>query len=126
MLYKAGKLDEARTEFLAMLSLKEGEPNANYRLGTIAFKLGEFEESALYFDSVIQADPKNYKAHYNLAAIRLMQAENHFKYYAALVDPDTDLEKVSKLMADIDSFNSKQTPQGNEKSLDQLATSLKK
>ncbi|RLT97958.1 tetratricopeptide repeat protein [Ketobacter sp.] len=126
MLYKSGQLEQARKEFESMLQLKPDEPNANYRLGTIAFRLREFDESAAYFTAVIQVDPKHLKAHYNLASIRLMQAENHFKYYAALVEPDTDLAKVSKLIADIDRFNSKRLPNGNEQNLDQLATSLKK
>ena len=126
VLYKSGQLDEAGAEFLAMLELKPDEPEALYRLGTISFKQRKFDESAHYFESVIQAEPKHYKAHYNLASIRLMQAENHFKYYAALVDPDTDLEKVSRLMADLDRFNSRDSVRGSEQSLDQLATSLKK
>ncbi len=125
-LYKAGQLDEARAEFQAMLDIKADEPEALYRLGTIAFKQRRFDESASYFESVVETEPKNYKAHYNLASIRLMQAENHFKYYAALVDPDTDLAKVSKLMADIDRFTSRRSVKVSEQSLDQLATSLKK
>lgn len=124
--YKSGQMDNARVEFTAMLDLKPDEPNANYRLGTIAFKEGQFDESAAYFEAVIHVEPKNFKAHYNLAAIRLMQAENHFKYYAALVEPETDLGKVSKLIADIDAFNNKRLPRGNERTLEQLATSLKK
>lgn len=125
-LYKSGQLDSASAEFREMLAIKPNEPNANYRLGTIAFKQGQFEESANYFDAVIQVNPKSHKAHYNLASIRLMQAENHFKYYAALADQKTDLKKLSKLIADIDNFNSKDIPLGREISLDQLATSLKK
>lgn len=125
-LYKSGQLDDANSEFKAMLKIRPNEPNANYRLGTIAFKQGRFDESADYFSAVVQFDPKNYKAHFNLASIRLMQAENHFKYYAALIDPETDLKKLSQLIADIDRFNSKRSPLDNDISLDQLATSLKK
>lgn len=125
-LYKLGKLEESKAGFLSMLDMKPGEPNANYRLGTIAFKQAQYDQSAGYFEAVIEADPKNYKAHYNLASIRLMQAENHFKYYAALVDPETDLNKVSELMADIDKFTTKTMRSGQEKTLDQLAITLKK
>jgi len=124
--YKLGEMDAAKAEFLAMLKIKPGEPNANYRLGTIAFRQGQYVESAAFFESVINEDPKNYKAHYNLASIRLMQAENHFKYYAALVDPEADLKKVSELMAGIDRFTKKSSPSDREQSLDQLAITLKK
>ncbi|MAR93110.1 MAG: hypothetical protein CML06_19865 [Pseudomonadales bacterium] len=125
-LYQSGQLDAARKEFEAMLALRGDEPNANYRLGTIAFKQRRFDQSANYFAAVIAADPKHYKAHYNLASIRLMQAENHFKYYAALVDPDADIKKVSRLMADIDRFTRNHMPSVPEQTLDQLAGSLKK
>jgi len=125
-LYKAGKLGEAEAEFLKMLALKPGEPNACYRLGTIAFKLADYEKSAAYFEEAIRANPKHFKAHFNLASIRLMQSENHFKYYAALVDPDTDIRKVSQLVADIDKFNNKQLAPSREQTLDNLATTIKK
>ncbi|AUM11273.1 tetratricopeptide repeat protein [Ketobacter alkanivorans] len=125
-LYKAGKLGEAEAEFLKMLALTPGEPNACYRLGTIAFKLADYEKSAAYFEDTIRANPKHFKAHFNLASIRLMQSENHFKYYAALVDPDTDIQKVSQLVADIDKFNNKQLAPSNEQTLDNLATTIKK
>lgn len=127
--YQTGKLDLARAEYLAMLDLKPEEENALYRLGTVAFKQRDFDLSANYFSRAIDSNPKNKKAHYNLANIRLMQAENHFKYYTALVDKDADLRRVSKLMADIDAFNTKsivslkKTQTG---SLDALAGALKK
>ncbi len=127
--YKEGELDKAKAEFAGMLELKEDEENALYRLGTIAFKQREFDLSATYFSKAIEANPKNKKAHYNLANIRLMQAENHFKYYAALVDKDTDLTKVSKLIVDINSFTTpknvaRKTPRPG--SLEALAGALKK
>lgn len=123
--YKAGQFEEAVVEFEIMLSLKSEEENALYRLGTIAFKQGRYEDSAEYFERAITSNPKNKKAHFNLASIRLMQAENHFKYYAALVDKDTDLKKVSKLVADIDHFN-RHSPESNQtESLDKLAGALK-
>lgn len=125
-LYKAGKLGAAEAEFQKILALVPKEPNACYRLGTIAFKQADFEKSAAYFEEVIRANPKNFKAHFNLASIRLMQSENHFKYYAALVDPDTDIQKVSQLVADIDKFNNKQLAPSNEQSLDNLAITIKK
>jgi len=71
-------------------------------------------------------NPKNGKAQYNLASIRLMQADNHFKYYAAMVDKDTDLSKVSDLMAAIDKFNRKQVISSDSESLDKLAGALRK
>jgi len=124
--YQAGQLDAARNSFQQMLELRPDDPHVHYRLGTIAFRQGQYEESARQFEATIQADPKYYKAHYNLASIRLMQAENHFKYYAALVGPDTDISKVSRLIADLDSFTSHKEKSEKEQSLDQLAITIKK
>lgn len=124
--YKAHQFDLAEAEFKEMLSLRLEEEYALYRLGTIAFRKREFDVSADYFERAIRANPKNKKAHYNLANIRLMQAENHFKYYAALVDKNQDLTKVSKLVADIDDFNSRDRGAQNEGSLDALAGALKR
>lgn len=124
--YQSGNLDAAKVEFLVMLDLDSKDEIALYRLGNIAFKQGQYEESAQYFERVIQTNKKNRKAHYNLASIRLMQAENHFKYYIALADLDTDIKKVSRLVADIDSFNSRDVGvQQKSESLEKLAGAIK-
>jgi len=124
--YKAGDFVKAEAECLAMLELKPEEEVVLYRMGTIKFRLGQFDEAAAYFERTILRNPKNGKAQYNLASIRLMQADNHFKYYAAMAGKDADLSKVSKLMAAIDKFNRKQDLTSQSESLDKLAGALKK
>lgn len=125
--YKEGQLELAEIEFNAMLDVDPDEENALYRLGTLSFKQGKFEASAGYFERAIKSNPRNAKAHYNLASIRLMQAENHFKYYAALAAKDQDLEHLSTLLGDIDEFNSRGKRAGDSTgSLDKIAGALKK
>lgn len=124
--YKEGRLDLAEAEFKAMLELKPDEANALYRLGTLSFRQGKFDHSAEYFERTIKANPRNGKAHYNLASIRLMQAENHYKYYAALADRQQDLGDVTTLLGDIDKFNSNGKPASQSRSLDEIAGALKK
>lgn len=125
--YKTGQLDLAAAEFTKMLEVVPEEENALYRLGTIAFRQRQFELSADYFERTIKSNPKNKKAHFNLANIRLMQSENHFKYYAALADKEADLSKVSKLIADIDDFNSRKSKKKDTGgSLDALAGAIKR
>lgn len=124
--YQDGKLEMAEKEFLAMLELKAEEENALYRLGTICFKQAKFEASADYFERVIKSDPRHGKAHYNLASIRLMQAQDHYKYFAALAGKDQDLSKVSALLGDIDKFNTDGTQVDKGSSLDKIAGALKK
>lgn len=125
-LYHEGKLDQAEVEFKAMLALKPEEENALYRLGNIAFKQSEYAKSADYFERAIKVNPRNAKAHYNLASIRLMQSQEHFKYYAALADPKADLSKVSRLLANIEGFASKDKKTEDPAFLDRIAGALKK
>ena len=125
-LYTQGKLELAEVEFKAMLEIKPEEPNALYRMGTLSFKKGMFDSAAEYFERTIKANPRNGKAHYNLASVRLMQAENHFKYYAALAGKKQDLSNVSILLGDIDKFNTNGKQIGKSASLDEIAGALKK
>src|SRR5690606_21372641 len=80
-LYQDNQLDAASNEFSAMLELKADDEYALYRLGAIAFRMGDFDKSSDYFERTIRSNPRHEKAHYNLAIIRLMQSEQHFKYY---------------------------------------------
>lgn len=124
--YQEGKLEQAEKEFKAMLELKPEEENALYRLGTLSFKQAKYDASAEYFERAIKVNPRNGKAHYNLASIRLMQAENHYKYYAALAGKEQDLSNVTGLLGDIDEFNNNGKPDGKSASLDKIAGALKK
>ncbi|MEZ5504792.1 MAG: tetratricopeptide repeat protein [Gammaproteobacteria bacterium] len=125
-LYAEGSIDEAEKQFSAMLILKPEDDSALYRLGTIAFRRGEYAASADFFERTVKSNPRNQKAHYNLASLRLMQAENHFKYYAALSGKDTDLAKVTELLGSIDRFAKADQPDEPTHSLDRIAGSLKK
>lgn len=125
-LYNEGKLDEAEPRFHAMLALKPEDDTALYRLGTIAFRRGQYADSAVYFERTVKSNPRHQKAHYNLASIRLMQAENHFKYYAAMAGKDADLAKVSELLGDIDRFASGDKQGQSTQTLDKIAGALKK
>ena len=124
--YADGKLDEAEAQYKAMLKMAPEDDAALYRLGNIAFRRGQYADSAAYFERTVKANPRNQRAHYNLATLRLMQAENHFKYYAALAGRDTDLAKVSELLGSIDRFANTRSQDTDTQALDQIAGALKK
>ena len=124
--YSSGDLEGAKLAFKEMLTVAPRDETALYRLGTIAFKQGAFAESAMLFEQVIEVNPRNGKAQYNLASIRLMQAENHFKYYAALAGRGANLDKITKLLGDIDEFASAHKVRSPNSSLDEIAGALKK
>lgn len=125
-LYQAGQFEPASVEFAAMLKLKPDDEYALYRLGAIEFRRGAYDKSAEYFELTIRANPRHEKAHYNLATIRLMQAEQHFKYYAALAGRGADLRKVTELLGSIDGFASVGGGEDSNESLDRIAGALKK
>jgi tetratricopeptide (TPR) repeat protein len=126
-LYQAAQYEAASKEFQSMLALKPDDEYALYRLGAIEFRKGAFDKSAAYFERTVQANPRHEKAHYNLATIRLMQAEQHFKYYAALAGRGTDLRKVTVLLGSIDTFATGEDSAGSSSSsLDKIAGALKK
>lgn len=123
--YQEDKLALAASEYRAMLELRPQDENALYRLGNIAFKEGNADKSAEFFEKVIGVNPRNAKAHYNLASIRLMQSQNHFKYYAALAGKGADLSKVSTLLGDIDEFTSLPSASEDQSSLDRISGAMK-
>ena len=124
-LYADGQLDAAEVEYEVMLELKSEQEHALYRLGTIAFKRGEFERSASFFERTIASNHRHARAHYNLASIRLMQAENHFKYYTALADRSANIDNVSALLGHIDEFADGDNAQ-DDTALDKIAGKIKK
>lgn len=105
-LYTDGNFNAAEKLFIEIE--KEGFSNSQvlYRLGNICYRKGEVGKAAGYFESVIKIDPRNPKAHFNLATIRLMQAEDHFKYYIATVDPKTEIDRLSTLIGAIEEYAS--------------------
>lgn len=102
--YEAGQLDSSKKSFQQVLELDGSETRALYRLGTIDFRMKDLPEAARYFERVIAKDPRHSRAHYNLATIRLIQAENHFKYFTATTDPKTDVTALTDLLGAIEEF----------------------
>lgn len=95
---------QAKVHYDQALKLGSKEATIFYRLGSISYRDGKFDSAAELFGKAIDIDPRFSKAHYNLATIRLMQAQDHFKYYTATADPKANIEPISKLIANIEEF----------------------
>ncbi len=104
--YSAGNFDEAERLFREANALNPKSSQVTYRLGTIAYRRNELASAAVHFENTIKIDPRSSKAHFNLATIRLMQAQSHFKYYVATVDPKTDIDRLSGLIGAIEEYAS--------------------
>ncbi|CBL45137.1 Hypothetical protein HDN1F_15540 [gamma proteobacterium HdN1] len=102
--YSDGNLQHAQT--LLETALKDDESNANawYRLGTIYYRSEDYDRAADSFARAIKIDPRNAKAQFNLATIRLQQAEAHFQYFIATTDPNADITELNVLLGAIERY----------------------
>lgn len=126
-IYQSGNIEEAKKAYENIVNKDNKAVQANYRLGNIAFKQSRYEDAEKYFTQAVNVAPRFEKAHYNLAVTHLILAENHFKYFVATASENTDIEKVGKIIADIDRFsfgseNAKSKPQS---SLEKISGELK-
>ena len=122
-LYKTGQLDLAETQFLEVLDVEAVNVGALYRLGNIQFRKGNLPDALKYFNKIIDINPRHPRSHYNIAVINLMEAERHFKLYAATEDPANDLAKVTEILSDINVFATKKKTK-KESKLDELWQAL--
>ena len=81
--YKAGKYQSARRHYEQALQADPELVDAMFRLGNIELREGKLDKAQLRYKSVIDLQPRNRRAHYNLALVYLIQSENHFKYFMA-------------------------------------------
>lgn len=92
-------------------ALIERHPEASYahfRLGNIAFQSGDLEAASLAFQSAIDAYPGDARYHYNLALVRLNQAQvlasNAYQKFTARGEPAEEFERlandISRLLED--------------------------
>lgn len=103
-LYKNGQLTMAAEHFDDVLLIESDNLAALYRLGNISFRHQELDRAANYFGAVIELNPRHARAHYNVAVIDLMKAQRHLQLYVATADPSADLQKVRKILAEINTF----------------------
>jgi Flp pilus assembly protein TadD len=61
-----GRLDEAETEFRAMLELRPDDPGAMNGMGAIAVERNELDVAQDWFSRVIAVEPENSLAHNGL------------------------------------------------------------
>lgn len=126
-IYQSGNIEAAKKSFEAILEKDEKVFQASYRLGTIAFKQNRYEDAQNYFLLAVNVEPRFEKAQYNLAVTHLILAQNHFKYFVATASENTDIDKVSKLLVEIDKFagGTEKTKINEPSSLERISSELK-
>lgn len=106
--YRVRDLEKAEELYASAMELDLKNEQANYRMGNIAFKAGQYEAAEKYFLNVIEANSRNEKAYYNLAILNLMQSEKYFQFYSATTSPDTDIAAIAELLGYINQFSNPQ------------------
>ena len=80
---------------------------------------GNIVEAINRYSKAIELNPNLSKAHYNLATAYLTQAEQHFHYFSATANDETQHVKLYELMGAIEKFSSP-TQQDQPDNLDPL------
>lgn len=125
--YQNRDIETAKNTFESLVAEFPDLFLAHYRLGNIAFIHQDLERAGEYFREAVRIKPRDPKAHYNLAMVRLLEAERHLKFYTATVDPETDVNAISIFLGAIDRFsNSLDSKQEKEDSLDSIVSTIDK
>jgi tetratricopeptide (TPR) repeat protein len=128
--YQSGDYVKAEEAYQQLLKIDPKQPAAYYRLGNIAFRNKEFKRASYYFNKSLELMPRNEKAQYNLAVTFLSLAEQHFKYYTAMLPQDADVSRITHILSAIDDFSADDKTTVNnpsaidDQSLDDLAKQL--
>ena len=92
-----------------------------FRLGNIAILNRDLDAAQDYYARVLQINPNNSKAQYNLATVHLTKAEEHFQFYTATLNDEAVEPKLLSLMREIDRFSNLQPVEKSDQSpLDSL------
>lgn len=104
--YKDQRLGEAKELYLETLEKAPNQYDAMYRLGNIAFRDKDFREARDRYQSVLALNRNHAKAHYNLAIVHLILAEQHFRFFLTTKkEGQGNTSAVIKVMGDIDNFS---------------------
>ncbi|OUS31245.1 hypothetical protein A9Q99_04405 [Gammaproteobacteria bacterium 45_16_T64] len=121
--YRAKQFKKSADIWKQVTMLDPVHVKALYRLGNTQFRLGNMKVARGYYEKTVEASPRHAKAHYNLAVISLVIAEQHLQFYAATTDPGADLESVTAILGEIDKFKDAQNKTKPTR-LEQLAKKL--
>ncbi len=91
-LHRAGRLEEARTVYLAILDADPGNDEALHLLGLIAYQSGKLGEAAEFIDAAIAANPQQAKYHSNRGNVAKAggDADSAQQFYRRALQIDAD------------------------------------
>ncbi|HHC72922.1 MAG TPA: tetratricopeptide repeat protein [Thiotrichales bacterium] len=120
--YRQGAYQQAKVHFQTLVARLPDNEMGWLRLGNIAMLEGRIDQAAEHYRTVLELNPRQAKAHYNLATIHLLKAERHFQFHTATVPERQANPRLHRLLAEIERFS---RGSGSERdSLDELSELL--
>jgi Flp pilus assembly protein TadD len=109
--YKKGDWRVAAVEYKKLTEVYPRNSQMWFSLGTSYALLGSLDESATALETAVSLDPRDARAAYNLALVRLNQAEAALKSAEANIPPTSPLrQEIAKILSGIRSAFSSQAP----------------
>ena len=124
--YQAADYVSAQAKFEALLKQSPQSHDALFRLGNIALRQTRLADARDYYRRTLALQPSASKAHYNLALVNLLDAEQHFHFHTATAQDNTAQQArlftlISAIREFLDDDDQSKTP---ESALDKLADAL--
>ena len=88
--YQAADYVSAQAKFEALLKHSPQSYDALFRLGNIALRQTRLADARDYYRRTLAHQPKASKAHYNLALVNLLDAEQHFHFHTATAQDNAE------------------------------------
>jgi len=88
--YQAADYASAQAKFEALLKHSPQNYDALFRLGNIALRQTRLADARDYYRRSLVRQPRASKAHYNLALVNLLDAEQHFHFHTATAQDNAE------------------------------------
>ena len=121
--YASGQWQAARAAYEDALRHDPDNATLWLRLANIDQHEGRWDDAQKNYRRVLELTPKDQRAHYNLAVLYLTQAEQHFQYFSALSEPESN-DQLTSLLAAMEKFAA--AGQGPATPLEQLGQRLRR
>ncbi len=124
--YQAADYASAQEQFEAVLKQSPQSVKALFRLGNIALRQTRLADARDYYRRTLARQPDASKAHYNLALVNLLAAEQHFHFHTATAQDNAEQQArlfslISAIRQFLDNDDQGKAPKS---ALDNLADTL--
>lgn len=102
--YMAQKWNDAQSLYEKLTEAFPSDSEAHFRLGVSAYRQGNAELAEKSFSHVVNLEPNNSKAMYNLAVLQISSAYSLLKKCAINASSDVEREKYLEMIKNIETI----------------------